>query len=238
MQVAATLLDEWSNVSRLVWDQPECPFVYDVRKPLVELTQQLIQYISELMEVPVQNIRLEDTLTRLQLIHFLATELEACKLYSANRETVSEQSRDVIYDIPIRCTSCHLSNYWDPLAVLLKTKRIQDTKEAKTCIRRAKERIINDSHLFPTNTTKYLQEYLSVPSHWKEMQEIHRLVYFDYKKRRELLITRFQASVECFQSSERWTSWKHQPELPIERMFCVYDLYGTTRQQLVEEIPQ
>ncbi|GJD12225.1 hypothetical protein Gasu2_63300 [Galdieria sulphuraria] len=230
LQLAATLLDEWSYLSihAQVLDQhlTESPFHYDVNQPLAQLEQECLQHIAWLMEIPVKDIRLESTLTRLQVLHFLATELEACKLSIVDKETIPKQPQSVL------CTTKDSSSHWmtfylDQLSALLKRGLVQDANQAKTLIRQAKERIGDIFSLFTTKT--HIQKYLSNPMHRKKIQEINSLLYLDYKNRRELLITRFQATWECFQSSERWTGCCKKYEL-FERMFCIYDLYFMTRE--------
>ncbi|GJQ15067.1 hypothetical protein GpartN1_g6858.t1 [Galdieria partita] len=229
LQVVATLLDEWSYLSSRT--QLYLPhwrnFHYDINKPLAELEQECLQHVAWLMDIPVNDIDWKNTVTRLQVLHFIATELEACKLAMADKENISKQPQDIL------CTTKEGSNhqmtfYLDQLSVLLKKQLIEEASQARTLIRHAKERILDI--LSVPITTHILQEYLSNPNNQKKIQEMNHILYLDYRNRRKLLITRFQATLECFQSSERWTSCPSKDELVMERMFCVYDLYVMTRE--------
>jgi len=236
-QLAATLLEECTNLL------PTSAYFYDVRKPLDELKQELVQHIASLMDTPVESIRLDCTTTRLQVLRFLATEWKASKLSLMQaREQRSDQ--DSVNSPSTLNNSCSgwMTLYLDQLSALLNNGWVNDAKQAKSLIQLAKQRISsNCASLWTSSLPKYIREYIEEnndchrqpPSN--KILEIHRPIYWDYKNRFQLLTSRLQATCECFQSSERWTKGdvhkKYQITRPT-RMFCTCDLYAITREDL------
>ncbi|CAF0883467.1 unnamed protein product [Adineta ricciae] len=177
--------------------------INDINNFLLELGGFLRDYGCPYRNLVDNENRLNDRQSRLQLLDFLCTEVQAARMNkSARREIVANGTSD--HSQNKKQYESDEARDLKALLVALGFPRPPDNITAGEICTKVYAKV---SELLKTVSPKYLGRPLiqtnMSENQWNQIHKINKILYEDYKTRRELLLKRLDVTIQSFKWAER-----------------------------------